>query len=85
LEGKPAAFQTKDDLDTLAKGTVTNVKEDSLILQTLDEIMEIKLNRIEFLYLYEDTIALLYKPSLSFIERLLMRLQNRRKLTYIYS
>ncbi|MHA1638987.1 MAG: M48 family metallopeptidase [Candidatus Heimdallarchaeota archaeon] len=85
LKGKPAAFQTKDDLDTLAKGTVTDVKEDSLILQTLDEIMEIKLNRIEFLYLYEDTLALLYKPSLSFIERLLMRFQNRRKLTYIYS
>ncbi|MHA1743749.1 MAG: hypothetical protein ACTSV6_05805, partial [Candidatus Heimdallarchaeota archaeon] len=85
LKGKPVAFQTKEDLDTLAKGTVTDIKEDSLILQTLDEIMEIKLNRIEFLYLYEDTIALLYKPSLSFIERLLMRLQNRRKLTYIYS
>jgi len=85
LKGKPAAFQTKDDLDTLVKGTVTEIKEDSVMLQTLEETIEIKIDRIEFLYLYEDTLALLYKSSLSFIERMLMRLQNRRKLTYIFS
>ncbi|HUT82446.1 MAG TPA: M48 family metalloprotease [Candidatus Bathyarchaeia archaeon] len=83
LKDKPASFQTKDDLDTLAKGKVTNVVENTLNLETLDEEKEIKIKRIEFLYIYEDTIMLIYKPSLSFIERIIMALQNRRKLTYI--
>ncbi|MHA1212551.1 MAG: M48 family metallopeptidase, partial [Candidatus Heimdallarchaeota archaeon] len=84
LEGKPAAFQTKDDLDTLAKGNVTKVEEETLTLKTLNDIKEINIKRIEFLYIYEDTIALLYKPSLSIIERMIMGLQNRKKLTYIF-
>ncbi|MBN1327926.1 MAG: M48 family metalloprotease [Candidatus Heimdallarchaeota archaeon] len=83
LKGKPASFQTKDDLDTLTKGKVTNVTENSLNLLTLDEERAIEIKRIEFLYIYEDTIMLIYKPSLSFIERIIMAFQNRKKLTYI--
>lgn len=83
LKDKPVSFQTKDDLDTLVKGIVTEVNDDSITLDILDEKKEIKINRIEFLYLYEDTIFLYYKASMSFIERITMQLQNRKQLKYI--
>ncbi len=83
LENKPVSLQTKDDLDTLIKGKVTAVKEESVEVDTLDEKKEINIKRLEFLYLYEDSIKLIYKPSISFIERFFMRLQNRSQLNYI--
>lgn len=85
LAGKQASLQTKDDLDTLLKGKILEVKEDTINVETLEEIREVKINRVEFLYLYEDSLLLIYKPNLSFVERIFMYLQNRRKLAYIIS
>lgn len=83
LKGKPVSLQTKDDLDTLLKGKVTDVAEEIIKVESLDEEKEVVIKRLEFLYLYEDSIKLIYKPSISFIERMLMRMQNRRQLAYI--
>ncbi|MBD3192355.1 MAG: M48 family metalloprotease [Candidatus Heimdallarchaeota archaeon] len=83
LPNKPVAIQSKDDLDTLLKGKVTAVTEDSLDITALDTVKTIKIDRIEFLYLFEDTCMLFYKPSLSFIERIIIFFQNRKKLAYI--
>ncbi|MGC9779021.1 MAG: M48 family metalloprotease [Candidatus Heimdallarchaeota archaeon] len=83
LNGKPVSLQTKDDLDTLLKGKITQIEEEAIKVETLDEEKEVKLNRLEFLYIYEDSIILIHKPSISFIERIFMFFQNRRKLAYI--
>jgi Zn-dependent protease with chaperone function len=83
LKGKPVSLQTKDDLDTLVKGKVTEVTEEIIKVETLDEKKEIIIKRLEFLYLYEDSIKLIYKPSISFIEKFFMRMQNRTELAYI--
>jgi Zn-dependent protease with chaperone function len=85
LTGKPISFQTKDDLDTLTKGYLKEVTKEAITLEILDEDKEIKTDRLEFLYSYEDSLILYYKPSLSFIERTLMRLQNRKRLAHIIS
>jgi len=83
LKGKPVSLQTKDDLDTLLKGNVTEITEEIINIDTLDEKKEVNINRLEFLYLYEDSFKLIYKPSISFIERFFMRMQNRTQLAYI--
>ncbi|NHJ86998.1 MAG: M48 family metalloprotease [Asgard group archaeon] len=83
LKGLPVSLQTKDDLDTLVKGTVTSINDETMELETLNEIKEVNIKRIEFLYIYEDSLMLIYKPSLSFIDRLLMALQNRTEIAYI--
>jgi hypothetical protein len=83
LEKKPVSMQTKDDLDTLVKGKVDKVENKEMQLTVLNEKKEIALDRIEFLYIYEDTTMLTYKPTLSLIDRIFMFFQNRKKLTYI--
>jgi hypothetical protein len=83
LKGKPVSLQTKDDLDTLVKCTIKEVKEDSLEVEILDETIEIKINRIEFIYFFEDSIMFIHKPSISFVERIFMAIGNRNKLNYV--
>ncbi|MHA1155502.1 MAG: hypothetical protein ACTSQK_05285, partial [Candidatus Heimdallarchaeota archaeon] len=85
LKGKNVSFQTKDDLDTLLKGKLIEIKEDSVMVKTIDETQEVLIKRIEFIYSYEDNMLLIYKPNLSFVERIMMFFQNRKKLTYIIS
>ncbi len=85
LKGKQISFQTKDDLDTLLKGKLVEVKEDSVMVKTINETQEVFIERIEFIYSYEDTMLLIYKPNLSFVERIMMFFQNRKKLAYIIS
>ena len=85
LKGKPVSFQTKDDLDTLLKGELKEIKEDQVKVKTLDEKIDVKIDRIEFIYSYEDSMLLIYKPNLSFVERIMMYFQNRKKLAYIIS
>ncbi|MHA1739011.1 MAG: M48 family metallopeptidase [Candidatus Heimdallarchaeota archaeon] len=83
LKGKPVSLQTKDDLDTLVKCTVKEVKEESLEVEILDEIIEVNIDRIEFIYFFEDSLMLIHKPSISFVERIFMALGNRNKLNYV--
>ncbi len=85
LKGKNVSFQTKDDLDTLLKGKLVEINEDSVTVKTIDETQEVLIKRIEFIYSYEDNMLLIYKPNLSFVERIMMFFQNRKKLTYIIS
>jgi len=85
LKGKQVSFQTKDDLDTLLKGKLVEIKEDSVLVKTIDETQEVFIKRIEFIYSYEDNMLLIYKPNLSFVERIMMFFQNRKKLAYIIS
>ncbi len=83
LKGKPVSLQTKDDLDTLVKCTVKEVKEESLEVEILDEIIDVNIDRIEFIYFFEDSLMLIHKPSISFVERIFMALGNRNKLNYV--
>jgi Zn-dependent protease with chaperone function len=83
IKNKHVSLQTKDDLDTLVKGIATEINEETITLEILDEKREIKIDRIEFIYLYEDSIFLYYKASMSFIERITIQLQNRKRLRYI--
>ena len=83
LKGKQASLQTKDDLDTLLKGKVLEVEDDTIKVETLEQVREVKVDRVEFLYLYDDSLMLIYKPNVSFLERIFMLIQNRNKLAYV--
>ena len=83
LKGKPVSLQTKDDLDTLLKCIVKEVKEESLVIDILGETTEVNIDRIEFIYFFEDSLMFIHKPSISFIERIFMFLGNRNKLNYV--
>ncbi|MHA1355969.1 MAG: hypothetical protein ACTSR1_12425, partial [Candidatus Heimdallarchaeota archaeon] len=58
-------------------------KEESLEVEILDEIIEVNIDRIEFIYFFEDSLMLIHKPSISFVERIFMALGNRNKLNYV--
>ncbi|MHA1462913.1 MAG: hypothetical protein ACTSQ0_07585, partial [Candidatus Heimdallarchaeota archaeon] len=44
LKGKNVSFQTKDDLDTLLKGKLVEINEDSVTVKTIDETQEVLIN-----------------------------------------
>ncbi|MCK4844226.1 MAG: M48 family metalloprotease [Candidatus Heimdallarchaeota archaeon] len=84
LEGKSVIIYTKEELEIGIACILTKVSDDTIHYQVRDKEVTTNLKKVDYIYVVADIPKFMIKSHVSFLDRLIIRLSNRKDMKYIY-
>ena len=84
LIGKSVILYTKEEIEVGIACQITGVDEEKIQYKIKDKELEEERKKIDYIYVFNDIPKIMVKSHVSFVDRLLLRLSNRKEMKYIF-